>query len=286
MDIASFWVNPRKGRLHAEIQNMQRSCAVDNPEGEPHAVSLELQGHLTDASAAYGRGDINAAWLHLFRARERYVLHCRPEQLASLARTVSAETTDAGKFTPWRRLAIAEQLSMFKDDGSVESRESLHEALRLRNEGISNQYWRLSLGRHYQLALLAAGAPTLLAVVVLMARSLENMKRAEWAMGEQAFILCVLLGVLGATTSAAQRTARGMPRRIPFQLGAGISSLSRVPIGAIAGLTVWLFSMAATTGGSVVAANMLLAAFGAGFAERLAVQSNRSTDRSAIDSEG
>jgi hypothetical protein len=56
------------------------------------------------------------------------------------------------------------------------------------------------------------------------------------------------------------------------------ASFSRILIGAVAGLTVWLLSIA-SVGDSAIHLNiaeMLLAAFAAGFAERLAVQGVRS----------
>jgi hypothetical protein len=270
-----IWTNPRESRLRAEIQNLRRLCLGEDEMSKDVDAATQVRGHLDDAEAASGRHDIDAAWQHLFRAHEQFMLYCTAERLASTARTVEAELTDTGKFTRWRRLAITKHLAVAVDGDAVDSRCAMREALRLRNEAVSNQYWRLSVGRHYQYLLLGAGAPTLIAVVSLMIESLGNMRRDLWPTGAQAFVLCVLLGVLGATTSAAQRSAKISPQRMPTQLGAGIASLSRLPIGGVAGITVWLFSMASTSGGHIVAANMLLAAFGAGFAERLVVQSSR-----------
>jgi hypothetical protein len=67
------------------------------------------------------------------------------------------------------------------------------------------------------------------------------------------------------------------PQTIADQLGTWVATLSRIPIGAVAGLTVWIFSLAAI-GDDVQhlgIANVLIAAFGAGFTERLAVQGAR-----------
>jgi hypothetical protein len=86
-----------------------------------------------------------------------------------------------------------------------------------------------------------------------------------------------LLGVLGAIVSAGQRSTRMRPQTIADQLGTWVATLSRIPIGAVAGLTVWIFSLAAI-GDDVQhlgIANVLIAAFGAGFTERLAVQGAR-----------
>jgi ABC-type uncharacterized transport system permease subunit len=56
-------------------------------------------------------------------------------------------------------------------------------------------------------------------------------------------------------------------------LGSQLATWSRLPIGAAAGLTVWLFSVATVQASADLnIANLLLAAFGAGFAERLIVQ--------------
>ncbi|QNE18733.1 hypothetical protein F1D05_13480 [Kribbella qitaiheensis] len=76
--------------------------------------------------------------------------------------------------------------------------------------------------------------------------------------------------------SAAKRSTGILPEHVPAQLGSNVASWSRIPIGGVAGLTVWLFSIATAETSNVNAANLLLAAFGAGFAERLIVQGQSS----------
>jgi hypothetical protein len=67
------------------------------------------------------------------------------------------------------------------------------------------------------------------------------------------------------------------PQTIVTQAGAWIASISRVPIGAVAGIAVWLFTLAAVQGNTenLNVTDVFIAAFGAGFTERLSVQSAR-----------
>jgi hypothetical protein len=99
----------------------------------------------------------------------------------------------------------------------------------------------------------------------------------NWKASAIPCLLAALFGVVGAITSAAQRSTKMSGVTLIGELQALGASFSRVPIGAVAGLTVWLFSVAAV--GDVAMnlniADMLLAAFGAGFAERLIVQGAR-----------
>jgi hypothetical protein len=150
--------------------------------------------------------------------------------------------------------------------------------MKIRNEGIANDYWRLAIVRHYQNLLLTIGIPTLIVVIALVAGYSGDIAggpeagQSGWAGGPILCILSALLGVLGAVISAAKRSTGVLPEHVLEQLGSNVASLSRIPIGAVAGLTVWLFSIATAETSNVNAANLLLAAFGAGFAERLIVQ--------------
>jgi hypothetical protein len=67
------------------------------------------------------------------------------------------------------------------------------------------------------------------------------------------------------------------PQTIADQLGTWVATLSRIPIGAVAGLLIWLFSLAAISDDvqHLGMGNVLIAAFGAGFTERLAIQGAR-----------
>lgn len=128
--------------------------------------------------------------------------------------------------------------------------------------------------RYYQRMLLSFGLPALVLVITLLSMFTNEIgsNDGRWVAGPWAFMLASLLGLLGALTSAAQRSTRVRRERVLIQLGSHTASFSRIPIGLIAGMTVWLFSVATADASSINAANLLLAAFGAGFAERLVVQ--------------
>jgi hypothetical protein len=139
-------------------------------------------------------------------------------------------------------------------------REAVKEAARLYNEGITNGFLRLSLFRRHQHQLLLNGTLALLATLVVLTIAAGDLEAKGKVLGWQSCWLAILLGILGAITSAAQRATRVPQQRIRNELGAISASLSRVPIGAAAGLTVWLFSMATSDSTSLDAANMFLAA--------------------------
>ena len=65
--------------------------------------------------------------------------------------------------------------------------------------------------------------------------------------------------------------------------GTWVATLSRIPIGSVAGLLIWIFGLAAISDDvqHLGMGNVLIAAFGAGFTECLAVQgpSSRRADK-------
>jgi hypothetical protein len=269
-----FWTTPRLARLDAEIADLCRD--LETYHGCHPDIHRAASALLEEATRAQKEGDVDSAWQHLYHAREELVRDYDNSQLKTLAMRLQAEIGDPGKMTQWRRQAIGTLLEVanFDENTALESnRSAVVEALRIRNQGESNAYWRLTISRHYQTILLVLGAPVLIASVTILAISSSKMGEADWKKGWVPCVLSVLLGVIGAITSAAQRSTNILPERIATQLGSAVASLSRVPIGAVAGLTVWLFTIATVERPEDInAANLLLAAFGAGFAERLIVQ--------------
>jgi hypothetical protein len=216
------------------------------------------------------------------RAREQLILAFDEAALAAAADTLWRAARDKD-ITCWRQKAMMDQLAASHHKKPTSSdlardREAVKEAARLYNEGITNGFLRLSLFRRHQHQLLLGGTLALLATLVVLTTAAGDLEAKGKVLGWQSCWLAILLGILGAITSAAQRATRVPQQRIRNELGAISASLSRVPIGAVAGLTVWLFSLATSDSTSLDAANMFLAAFGAGFAERLIVHSP-TTDR-------
>jgi hypothetical protein len=251
-------------------------------EAEREAANSTVNELIDKADEAGRSRDVDSAWQHLYRARQELVMNYDLGRLRIVARTLNAEICDRGRLPAWRVEAIRKLLT---DSGLIvknketsaphcdleSCRLTIASALSLRNEGVANDYWRLAIIRHYQRILIVIGLPVLTTVVLLLARHASDMRRPEWATGGVPCLLAALLGILGATTSAAQRSTQIHRQRVNIQLASNVATLSRIPIGAVGGLTVWLFSIA-TADGSINAANLLLAAFGAGFAERLVVQ--------------
>ncbi|MFG1609122.1 hypothetical protein [Actinoplanes sp. NPDC049265] len=275
--MAKAWRDPRLAWLSAEITDVEAEAR--KLAGVADQVAARC---LAPAREACRRHDLNSGWAHLYRARQEMIMTYDVDRLRICARALHEEIKDPDRLPAWRLKAIRGLLSEtgFTDCGApaatdpgIDSRRRLVvEAIKLRNEGVSNDYWRLAVVRHYQATLLIVGAPVLALVVYLLTSTSRSLFRQDWSASRVSCVLAVLLGILGAVSSAAQRSTRIKRERVTVQLGSYASSFSRIPIGAVAGLTIWLFSVATANATSINAPNLLLAAFGAGFAERLIVQ--------------
>lgn len=247
------------------------------------------RSYLELAERANNPKKMDQAWMHLYRAREELVSQYSSEKVDAKARMLRAE---AGAFCEilgiWRVHLIRELIEINNHAGTTtgaphehprfaEQRMRLQQAYWIRDQGLSATFFRLKILRHFQLVLVIVGLPILAIAVGLVAHYASDFANPEWKAGAIPCILAVLFGIVGALASAAQRSSRISPVTIADQLQLLSASLSRIPIGAVAGITVWLFSVAAVGDTTIHLniADMLLAAFGAGFAERLIVQGVR-----------
>lgn len=264
-----FWKDPRQAWIEAEIAELRLEV---ERSGERSAA----RAFIRQAEKACERLDMETAWHHFHCAQQELIAEYGLDELKLHATLLLAEIDEPGRLPQWRVKAVKQALpdsaSSWRESELASLRESVGAAMKIRNEGISNDYWRLAIVRHYQQLLILIGGPVLLAVIAILATYSGRIGSKEWAAGPFLCILSALLGVLGAVISAAKRSTGILPEHVLAQLGSNVSSLSRIPIGGVAGLTVWLFSIATAETASVNAANLLLAAFGAGFAERLIVQ--------------
>ncbi|WP_157979747.1 hypothetical protein [Kribbella monticola] len=264
-----FWKDPRQAWIQAEIAELR--LEVDRAGDRSGARKL-----IVEAEHACERLDMETAWHHFHCAQQELIAEYGLDELKLHATLLLAEIEEPERLPQWRVKAVKQalpdpQLSWDESDlGSL--REAVGAAMKIRNEGISNDFWRLAIVRHYQQLLILIGGPVLLSVIVIFAVFSGRIGTKEWAAGPFLCISSALLGILGAVISAAKRSTGILPEHVLAQLGSNVASLSRIPIGGVAGLTVWLFSIATAGTASVNAANLLLAAFGAGFAERLIVQ--------------
>lgn len=170
-------------------------------------------------------------------------------------------------------------------------RERVRQATVLRNGHFSDTYNTLSVTSYRLLSLMVLGTFALAAAAVLLWRqsSLDPplLPGAEPSSvvakeGIPLLALMMAMGALGAVVSAVQRLARQPIRAAtPAHLGTFVPTLSRLLIGALAGLTVHL----AALGGLAIPARhpvplLLLAALTAGLTERLLVyQPTQKQDR-------
>jgi hypothetical protein len=264
-----FWKDPRQSWIEAEIAELRME--IGRAGDRQAARSL-----ITAAEKACDRLDMETAWHHFHCAQQELIDEYGIDELKLHATSLLAEIEEPGRLPQWRVKAVKQALPDLVEPWDISNlgslRESVGAAMKIRNEGISNDYWRLAIVRHYQQLLVLIGGPVLLSVVTILAIYSGRIGGPEFADGPFLCILSALVGVLGAVISAAKRSTGILPEHVLAQLGSNVASLSRIPIGGVAGLTVWLFSIATAETSSVNAANLLLAAFGAGFAERLIVQ--------------
>jgi hypothetical protein len=266
------------GKLTAEALAQDQICF--DPEACKEAAAL-AQDQVRFAVEACREKDIEGGWEHAYRAREQLARCLSDERLTAQAKALRAQVHDKRLVSTWRQVAIEGLLDQICESPqpclSRSEREAYYEALHLRNQGVVNQYRRLRIVRHHQLLLALLGAPALIASMIILADSANQFADPRWKAGAYPCILAMLLGILGATASSAQRSTTAPSRKIAEMFASSIASLSRLPIGALAGLTVWLFTLGTVEDPAHFnAANMLLAAFGAGFAERLIVQGSSS----------
>jgi hypothetical protein len=259
--------------LDIELKNSERS---DANEKKLDAVCSYL-----DAAKKCTPKEIDEAWMHLYRAREELVGTYDVAKIQTSARTLLAEVDVYSELLGASRVRVIKGLLAVDSPSSApsltERRERLKQAYWNKNRGLSETFFRLKVLRYFQLLLFAIGFPTLIAAIALVAIYAPDFDVPNWKAGAIPCLLAALFGVVGAITSAAQRSTKMSGVTLIGELQVLAASFSRIPIGAVAGLTVWLFSVAAVGNAAMNlnVADMLLAAFGAGFAERLIVQGAR-----------
>lgn len=251
--------------------------------------------HLTDAERAVRAGDVGRGWTLVHLVHRLQVNGYTMAELVTEAMYVQQELS-SGKFSPWRRQAIASQLALVTAAGPTTEgsppgtpgapladpqqptidtrRTALIEALKTRDECYAGDYYDLTLVRRYQAILLVIALAILIGA---LAGSVFTNPRFDEGVAERwTAVGAALSGALGGITSALQRTTRRYTERIPQKIGSLVSSLSRPVIGAIAGVSVFLAVRAGLTQPSEQqVAYLLLVSFGAGFAERLVVRDPR-----------
>ncbi len=269
---------PQMNRLLEEINDLTAELAEPRTQELPPWRVMAVR-HVAKAREAAAAGDLDTGWSQTYRARECQIAGFDDDEVLREASVVRDELLISDKFGKWRRTAAKNLLAPVlakkaknKTQSASDRVERLQAAVRVRNESFANEYRKLTLLRRHQLALLGFGIVSMLAIIGVLlphATTLDSDSVDEWWV----MLAAVLLGVVGAVTSAAQRSTRLNHGRIPQLLGSTVASMSRVPVGAVAGLLAWLAGNTGLAPASGTAATILVGAFAAGFTERLVAAS-------------
>lgn len=274
--VANWLRRPQMARLREEVTDLAAHLAQTGSPGEgPQPWRAAALHHVARAREAATTGDVDTGWNQTYRAREFLIAGYDADEVTRAAVVLRDELEVSGKFSEWRRAAarhlLEPVLASATGAGPMNERDRsarLQEGVRIRNENFANEYRKLTLLRRHQRSLLSIGSASMLILIMVLA---ANAPRLGTSGVDQAWLMvaAVLLGVVGAVTSAAQRSSRISHGRIPHQLGSYVASTSRVPIGAVAGLLVWLAGNTGLAPSTGTAASILVGAFAAGFTERL-----------------
>ncbi|SFN90355.1 NUDIX domain-containing protein [Mycetocola miduiensis] len=272
--------DPQLRRLAEEIDDLASQLREAPPSeiseaADRAAVSLAAD-HIRRARRALFVGDVDTGWGQAFRAREALVARMSDDEVVYTALSLRSEVVASDKIKQWRQDAVTALVKPILDRERRPwlrtpprgNRDALREALLIRNESFSNEYRKLTILRRHQKHLLWTGVVAL----ALVLASLIGIGFLREPIADRWLAFAALAtGVVGAVVSAAQRSTRVPQMRIPQAYNSYVSSLSRVAIGGVAGLLVFL-AASAVEGQQINAASILIAAFGAGFAERLVTE--------------
>jgi putative (di)nucleoside polyphosphate hydrolase len=257
------WHEPRQrlealyAATHAELRFLkQRARSATTPGGAHDAWLDSASALLRQVEAAVRSRHDETAWALLLEAR-RALLHLldAPERAV---RAVSLREEVVKKVDGWRQTAALEQLRPTYPSAAQLAAATLeldaaytagHRRRRLRTIELRWLSGYLVLG-------LVLGVSIVWSMWEAIAE--DPFDPAVVAM------LSPVVGAVGATLSAMQRTVGRAPTRVPDERAAGVQSLTRPLAGAASGGVVLLFFQA----GLVNELGVLPAAFASGFSER------------------
>lgn len=298
-------------------------------------VARNLQHAETLLNERWSYRRINDAWQFIHEANQEMLRTVPEADLAARSIQLRSEIADP-KISEWRRQAVTSLLDRFDASlppappsllpapSSVRPSPEvsfLVEAVKVRDEGASNNYRRLSMQKDYLWFLVIALASVLAPFAFLVATHVADLRTLQPAscsapvepgsaspatvaseqpkspgrsaqsasavptidaaieqcrdsLSSRSWLVwaSLLAGSLGAIASTLQRNFNAkLAQRVPEVMAALAATLSRLVLGAIAGLTAYL----ALRSGVFVIANAqvvsvtLLAAFSFGFSERI-----------------
>lgn len=261
------WLLSEANRFERELNILVAAGSAKKKEDE---VAL-IRGELEDARCIHL--DRQARWAAIHHAEEMSIGFLDEGRLTGLAErlvhTAESENFPAPLMTLIRHLTVQSACVT----GSRANRLScgrVREAMEESHAYFRYVYRANSLTSRWRVLLLCFGIASLGAMILIAEKDDSISGSLEWSL--PIGYLTVLAGVLGAVTSAIQRLARDpVQGTVPARVGSFTAVGTRVFVGAVAGLTAYAAAFA-SLGDNVDSglAITLLAAFGAGFAERLA----------------
>lgn len=181
-----IWITSRLRFLHSSLQQRRRltasinslrnelfvrtesDTAVKNKESWRIELAFRMlemsERHITDGSVS-----LNEAWEYFHRARKMSVWSLTSDELKST--TLSLKPEISKKLAKsWRSTAIENLLTIDKNDGTIPPVEQIAEAISIRDEHFSNQYFKIELiGRQIGILLLMVVANLFLIGLLLNA---------------------------------------------------------------------------------------------------------------------
>ncbi|GGJ85009.1 hypothetical protein GCM10010123_13370 [Pilimelia anulata] len=257
--------------------------------GEPGpgpADAERLSAALAQLSRAEDSRSLEIGWA-LLNAADDLVTSTYTDDEVNAAIVVLRQQIDHGEISGWRQKAIADLLDHVTPPGAVpppgdpvpgygmptraSDRVLLLQALRLRNNHYDLGHHTLRVSATRRVWLLIIGI-VLLGVGAAVAWG-DVRQPGDILVSGRVIGGVLVAGMLGAVTSAIQRLAVDPQTSVVLQLGSFTATVTRLFVGAVAALTVYLAHRGGILSfpGTHALPLLILASFGAGFAERLVV---------------
>jgi hypothetical protein len=284
----SFWPASSRQRLEDLLPTYQRDLAfmvqIEGKSGPPPAWAAEADALLEGAKRAAREYDTEKGWRHFFAAQRLELYGLReagPEAFRTRADSLRAEGLQ--KLRSWRRKRVEDLFGALpapeKPDTPVSDAEFAvaRETALLLHEHFSNEALkqRATKSQTWMLVAIAVSALVIWLRVAGPGVLVTGTAVTHW--GDPRLLASVLLfGLMGAAFSALISLAsQSAAQTIPEQVFTYRITLARQAVGLLSALAVYVLvaSEFLQIGKlPVTPALVLLAAFGAGFSERLVVR--------------
>jgi 8-oxo-dGTP pyrophosphatase MutT (NUDIX family) len=193
--------------------------------------------HLSNAREYLNRGNTESGWVCLHAAQRCAVFGLDEKELVIRAAILRHETER--KLSGWRADAVKDLLN-----GNDITAKQMFDAMAIRDEFFSNQYYKIWLTKDQLRVLMAVCLPAFLALLLISLFSPHTFSQftLEDAWRFPALLAVLIFGLLGAAFSIAQSLMNdSRAARIPERVADHFVTLTRLLSGAIVGLASYTF---------------------------------------------